>query len=151
MLDLSNSSEVFAFSTYALQLQDVDPNHFHGQNISVNLRVEDFEDMPNDELNNPITFGTVFKLLENTSAAVQLPESVVEGCRQTSDVLRLSFTVFLSDILFQSQNSNRSDIKSLIMSTRLRCAVSSPMQLLNPISAIFRTTQNVSLLQMKLK
>lgn len=134
---------MFALKTYALQLQDIDRDNYKGQNFSI--RLEDFEDVLSSDTKLP-GFSTALELLDNTSAVLYLPESLVQGCQHTpSDVhLRLSVSVFLRDVLFQSLQSQNNEryIGSHIVSTRLRCAENSPTR---PITAIFRTSQNVRL------
>ena len=142
LLDLSTSSNdseqdmdgvVFGFDTYALQLQDVDDL----QTFSVNLgSVEDAlqsEDGFGDSL---ITSEMVMDVLVKSTASVYLPDSFFSMLTNNTNRSRLSYSVFLTDILFQSPNQSSFDIGSIIVSTRLKNYAAT---LLNPIQVSFRT------------
>ena len=144
----SDGKAVFSLDTFALQLQDIDPDFFNGQTFSVNLgSVGDAMELKGDIENSLMTSKAVVKILHNSTASVQLPDNfldAVQGC--TGDDmpidLRLSYSVFLTDILFQSHyNQNQSDIGSIVVATRLGCADNS--SLLNPIQVSFRTVEEV--------
>ncbi len=145
---------VLGYDTYALQLQDIDLSKFNGQTFTVNLgSVENALDSERSVRSSLKTSERVMQILDNSTAAVQIPEDFSESLDEcNSDQLsmeaslpssqqRLSYSVFLTDILFQSRNQSRFDIGSIIVSTRLRCAENST--LLNPITIIFRTIEQV--------
>ena len=152
LLDLSasgNASEViFGFDTYALQLQDVDPDLFNGQTFTVNLGSVEDALQSNGNLGASLnTSEMVMNILVNhTTSSVKLPEnfftgsmngSIENGSNSTNE-LRLSYTVFLTDILFQSPNQSSVDIGSIVVSTRLSSEIE-----LNPIEVSFRTVNMV--------
>lgn len=142
---------VLGYDTYALQLQDIDLSRFNGQTFTVNLgSVENAIDSEGIASSSLKTSERVMKVLDSSTAAVQIPKDFSEsldecdvGRTSTRPLLqqRLSYSVFLTDILFQSQNQSRFDVGSIIVSTRLRCAENST--LLNPITMVFRTINQV--------
>lgn len=157
----SNSSEpnklVLGYDTYALQLQNIDPDKFKGQTFTVNLgSVEDAMRSEDNLQDSLMTSEMVMHVLDNSTAAVQLPDTFLDtlsGCSATDlstsvgTLQRLSYAVFLSDILFQSQNqSGRFGIGSIIVSTRLKCEEN--ITIINPIIIIFRTVDQVQYNQM---
>ena len=148
LLDLSTSSNdsghdgvVFGFETYALQLQDIDPNSFNGsgQTFSVNLgSVENALQSEGDLGDSLVTSEMVMDILVKSTASVYLPNSFLEEVENDTNMSRLSYSVFLTDILFQSPNQSGFDIGSIIVSVRLRNTT-----LLNPIQVAFRTARMV--------
>ena len=150
-MDLSasgNASEViFGFDTYALLLQDVDPDFFDGQTFTVNLGSVEEALQSDSTLGASLnTSEMVMDILVITTSSVKLPENFFTGSMNRSmengsdntNELRLSYTVFLTDILFQSPNQSRFDIGSIIVSTRLSSEIE-----LNPIEVSFRTVNMV--------
>ena len=148
LLDLSTSSNdseqdgvVFGFDTYALQLQDIDPDLFNGQTFSVNLgSVEDALQSEGDLGDSLVTSEMVMDILVMSTASVYLPDSFFSNSEplDSLNTLRLSYSVFLTDILFQSLNQSGFDIGSIIVSARLRNTT-----LLTPIQVAFRTARMV--------
>ena len=150
LLDLSTSSNdsgqdgvVFGFDTFALQLQDIDPNSFNGQTFSVNLgSVEDALQSEGGLGDSLVTSETVMDILVKSTASVYLPESFLENVdnllANDTDMLRLSYSVFLTDVLFQSPNQSGFDIGSIIVSSRLSYST-----LLKPVQVSFRTARMV--------
>ena len=140
----ADSTTIFGLDTYALQLQDIDPDIFNGQTFSVNLgSVEDAIKLKGDIQDGLMTSEEVMKILQNSTASLQLPDNFLQGCSDMYlDIrqLRLSYSVFLTDILFQSQ-ANRSAIGSIVVATHLGYADNT--SLLNPIRVHFRTVKEV--------
>lgn len=152
----NNSSDdnklLLGYDTYALQLQNIDPDKFKGQTFTVNLGSVENALQSDEKFQDSLkTSEMVMKVLDNSTAAVQLSDNffnTISGCSDadlsstsTSTRQRLSYSVFLTDILFQSFNQSRFDIGSIIVSTRLRCAVN--VTLINPIILIFQTVEMV--------
>lgn len=143
---------VLGYDTYALQLQDIDLSKFNGQTFFVNFR--SVEDALALKGSIDSFLGTTVEIVDNATAALHIPKAVSESLDKCNDNMlpmgsflsgnqqRLSYSVFLTDILFQSQNRSRFDIGSIVVSTRLRCAENST--LLNPITATFRTIKQVA-------
>lgn len=139
----------FGFDTYALQLQDIDPDLFNGQTFTVNLgSVEDALQASGNLGDYLKTSEMVMNILVNSTASVNLPDNFFAGSvkRSMEDVsnntneLRLSYSVFLTDILFQSQNQSIV-FGSIVMSTRL--SSEADFIPLNPIEVSFRTIRMV--------
>ena len=148
MLELNSSEKkaVFGFNRYALQLQDID-DKFKGQTFTVDLGpAEEAMKTEGNIRDSLATFEETMKVLENSTASVQLPANFsdsVQGCANESgptNLLRLSYSVFLTDILFQSGQEGRG-VGSIIVATRLGCAENS--SLLNPLRVLFRTVGQV--------
>ena len=148
--NISEDEVTYGFDTFALQLQDIDLSLFNGQTFSVNLgSVEDAINLNNSIEDFLKTSEMVTKVLENTTASVQLPINFLDSaqeCANTSMVeqLRLSYFVFLTDILFQSKNQSRLDIGSIVVAARLRCADNTSFNFSNPIKVAFRTVKQVT-------
>lgn len=139
----------FALDTYALQLQNIDSSLFNGQTFTINLgSVEEALSMGNGLRGTLKTSEMVMKILENTTAAVQLPNNFFETMQECNVGIkwqRLSYFAFLTDVLFQSQNQSESGfhLGSIIVTIRLRCGENLTVH--NPITAIFRTIDQVIL------
>ena len=140
----NSSQSVFAFETFALQVQQLNPEEYKGQVFSINLgTVEDIrKDNQTIEQNALVTSN--LKLAANmkdgtdnegprnsmagTTASLQLPEDLLEMCSDVNLSLtsaapqRLSYSVFKSDILFQNLNQSHLSIGSIIVAARLKCA-----------------------------
>ena len=121
------NTTVFAFKAFALQVQALDPEEYQGQTFSVNLgSVEDTVILEQKiEQENLITSDMVMDAVTGATASIQLPEDVLNNldfCNLTSSVQRLSYSVFLSDTLFQNVNQNHLKIGSITVAARLKCA-----------------------------
>ena len=145
----SNTNQtVFAFETFALQVQQLDPEEYKGQIFSVNLgsleearkdnQTIEQENLVTSELESAtnLNHGTVNDLrirnvIADTTASLQLPEDLLDSCNE-SDVnsnlvsttsQRLSYSVFKSDVLFQNVNQRQLNLSigSIIVAARLKC------------------------------
>ncbi len=140
-----NDSLSFGLNNYALNLQDIDFNKFREQTLAVNLGSVEDALISGGELGNSLKI-TSEESLANSTAAIQLPDRFLESneqCSQSnrSNIQRLSYSVFLSNILFQSLNQSQFDIGSIIVSARVRCAVNS-----KPVTTYFRKVkQNINI------
>ena len=150
-LTLSTNSSVdklvFVYDTYALQMQDIDPNTFKGQTFTVNLgSVEEALDSTEGFKEKSLKISEMDP--DDSTAAVQISEEVIEECQMENTsssnlTQRLSYNVFITDILFQSLKVNSTlAIGSIIVSTRLRCKMNSSLS--NPIRVIFLTNDKVN-------
>ena len=145
----SNSSNmIFAFETFALQVQELDPEEYKGQIFSVNLGSleEATKDNQTIEQENLVTSEPESatnlnpendndgsrNIIADTTASLQLPEDLLDSCNE-SDVnsnlisatsQRLSYSVFKSDVLFQNVNQRQLNlsVRSIIVAARLKCA-----------------------------
>lgn len=144
----SGNKLLLGYDTYALQLQNIDTDKFKGQTFSVNLGSVEEAMQTKEEFEDALkTSEMIMQVLDNSTAAVQLPENflaTIEECRDddTNPLQRLSYSVFLTDILFQGQNQSKFDIGSIIVSTRLRCAEN--ITLTNPVILIFNTVEKLN-------
>lgn len=136
---------MFPFDTYALQLQDIEADSFKGQTFSIDLG--SVEQAMNEEgaieIDSLKTSEMIMKVLDNSTAAVQIPENIISDIPEcgTGLTLRLIYYVFLTDVLFQSQNENASTIGSVILSTRITCAENRSLP--TPIILHFQTNDKV--------
>ncbi len=134
-VEISNSTTnqtVFAFKTFALQVQTVDPAEYQGQTFRVNLgSVEESVRLEqNIEQRDLVTSDMVMDAVTGATASIQLPEDLLEclnssTCNSTSTNFnatahRLSYSVFLLDTLFQNVNQSHLKIGSIIVAARLR-------------------------------
>ena len=143
-LDSNSSKAVFGFNKYALQLQDIETEEFKGQTFTVDLGPAEEAMKTKGDItdSNLATFEEGMKVLDNSTASVLLPANFldsVQGCN--TDLLRLSYSVFLTDILFQSRQEGRS-VGSIVMAIRL--GFSDDSSLLNPLKVLFRTVRQVN-------
>ena len=132
----TNSSQaVFAFETFALQVQQLDPEEYKGQVFSVNLGSVEEATKDNqtidqaDLVTSELESENLVKMTkhEGVTASLQLPEDLllIDLCTSNSTSAvpqRLSYSVFKSDILFQNLNQSHLSIGSIIVAARLKCA-----------------------------
>ena len=132
----TNSSQtVFAFETFALQIQQLDPEEYKGQVFSVNLgsveeATKDNQTIDQDDLvTSELESENLVKMTkrEGVTASLQLPEDLllIDLCSSNSTSAvpqRLSYSVFKSEILFQNLNQSHLSIGSIIVAARLKCA-----------------------------
>ena len=128
-----NNQTVFAFETFALQIQELDPQEYQGQSFSVDLgSVEEATKMEQRiEEGDLLTSETVMEVVTGATASMQLPEDLLESLDSCTFATnsnftsvtpqRLSYSVFLSDILFQNLNQSHLKIGSIIVAARLKC------------------------------
>ena len=167
----ANSTQaVFAFETFALQVQQIDPVEYKGQMFSVNLgslekargdnQTIEQEDLVTSELEsatnlNPETDNEgTGNTMAGTTASLQLPENLLDLCGDMDSNLtsaapqRLSYSVFKSDILFQNLNQSHLSIGSIIIAARLKCADNATLN--TSIKSTFQIDRNVRILLKKL-
>lgn len=146
----SSNQTVFAFSQFALQVQQLDPEEYEGQTFSVSLgaveeaRKDNGTINPEDLITSELERSTNLKQNPQTkrdiegvqnkedasdaTASLHLPEDLLDLCGDvkfnstSSTPQRLSYSVFKSDILFQNFNQSHLSIGSIIIAARLRCA-----------------------------
>ena len=155
------TQKVFTFETFALQVQQLDPEEYKGQMFSVNLG--SLEEAREDnqtigqgalvisELELTVNFNMKHKLdmnaMAGTTASLQLPEDLLDSYSDVDTNLtsaipqRLSYSVFKSDILFQNLNQNHLNIGSIIVAARLKCADN--MTLNSSIKSVFQIDRMV--------
>ena len=140
---------VYAQKSFALQIQDVTTESFEGEAFNVDLG--SFKEAI--RLNTSIpqeALQTAMAVLANVTASISLPPSLLsdlQGGKEVSRddaVQRLSYSVFLTDTLFQSPNQTAMNLSigTIIIALRLR-NVTVNQTLTMPINTTFRIN-NVS-------
>lgn len=117
----TNTTKIYTQMTFALQVQDVSTESFSGETLSVDLG--SFEEALS--LNTSIpehALQTTMEALSDATASITLPSNIftaVQGGEKRSQ--RLSYGIFLRDILFQSPNqtANNLSIETIIIALRL--------------------------------
>lgn len=145
-IDSTNTSgtvTVFTRQTFALQLQNINVSSFKGQTFNVDLgSVEEAMNIT-DNIDDSalITVENTVDPFNNATAAIHISEELLKYCFSRESSQRLSYSVFLFDSLFRSQNP-QDRIGSLIIAARLTCGenVTLPMG----ITTTFRFSSNVS-------
>ena len=138
----STKTTVFAFETFALQVQELDPEEYIGQIFNVNLgslekarkdnRTIQQSALVTSELESAEQDNkgvTVVNGFADSTASLQLPEDLLDMCSSMSSNVtstvpqssRLSYSVFKSDILFQNLNQSHLGIGSIIIAAQLKC------------------------------
>ena len=139
----TSSQMVFAFETFALKIQQLDPEEYKGQTFSVNLglleetrednQTIDQEALVTSELESITKFNLKHEhdktnAMASTTVSLLLPEDLLESCSDMNSNLtaaipqRLSYSVFKSDSLFQNINQSHLSIGSIIVAAQLKCA-----------------------------
>ena len=145
---INSTKMVFAFETFALQVQELDPEEYKGQMFSVNLGSLERAREDNQTIEQTALMTSklesvtglkqnqdktdkegVVNAIAGSTASLQLPEDLLDLCNDTSSnnitsavPQRLSYSVFKSDILFQNLNQSHLSIGSIIIAARLKCA-----------------------------
>ena len=125
----NNSVHNFLQETFALQVQDINSSSLSGQTFYVDLgSVEEARNVTKDIEDGDLI--TLESLMNNTTAAISISKDLLEYCTRermlsSSQTVRLTFSVFLFDTFFHSQDPNTT-VGSLIVSARLKCNVTHP-------------------------
>ena len=141
---------IFALKAFALQIQTFDPEEYQGQTFSVDLgSVEEAVQLKQKiEQDNLITSDMVMNAVTDATASIQLPENLLEnldsGNLTSTNITsqRLSYSVFLSDTLFQNVNQSHLKIGSIIVAARLKDTGNATLN--TPIQTTFQTNRKVS-------
>jgi hypothetical protein len=82
--------------------------------------------------------------MDEATASIQLPIDLFMSCGLSGAERRLSYSVFLSDVLFQNETQLDKGLRvgSIILAPRLRCNKT----LTTPITVSFRTNEMVTIL-----
>ena len=175
---INSTKMVFAFETFALQVQELDPEEYKGQMFSVNLgslerarednqtieqtalmtsKLESVTDLKQNQ--DKTDKEGVVNAFAGSTASLQLPEDLLDLCNDTSSnnmtsavPQRLSYSVFKSDILFQNLNQSHLSIGSIIIAALLKCAdnvtPNTSIKTTFQIDRMVRTIQELLLLDM---
>ena len=150
VLNGTEDRTVFGYSMYALQVQSIDSVKVGGHALTVDLGSVD-EALNSGRISEEdlITGESLMSVLTNATASVYIPtDSLVNNVNSctlemlnTSQPTRLSHSVFLSDILFQTNFGNNFSIGSIIIAARIQCldGIFLPM----PVRTTFRVNPKV--------
>lgn len=147
----TDNKTTLGFQTFALQVQDIDPERFRGQTFIAELgSVEEvLNSSERIDTDNLVTAETVLNMLDNATASIQVPKALLNFNNSANEVnetggvtQRLSYLVFLTDILFQVSNRSRFAVGSIITSVRLGSASNETLS--TPINTTFRINNKVS-------
>ena len=140
---------VFAFETFALHLQEVDPETYEAQAFTVNLgSIEDISNISGKIPDESLTIqDTMIEILNNATASVQLPDDLLDHLSDCSEMdtstanstltRRLSYSVFLSNALFQSIERDEYELGSVIIAARMNINCGNSTGLNMAITATF--------------
>lgn len=136
----NSTKTVFAFETFALQVQELDPEEYIGQVFNVNLGPLEKARKNNQTIQQSALVTSELESAEqdnegivngfaDSTASLQLPEDLLDMCSDTGSNVtstvpqssRLSYSVFKSDILFQNLNQSHLGIGSIIIAAQLKC------------------------------
>ena len=146
---------VFAFETFALQFQEMDPETYEAQTFTVNLgSIEDISNIsgkiPDESL---IIQDTIIEIFNNATASVQLPDDLLNhfvDCSElntsidnTTLTRRLSYSIFLSNALFQNTEVDQYELGSVIIAARMKLNCGNSTNLNTPIRATFAANKTV--------
>ena len=142
---------VFTFETFALQLQEVDSETYQGQSFFVDLgSIDDVANItgriPDDSL---ILQDTIMETFSNATASVLLPEDLLDDlvtCNETNSSTvfpstRLSYSTFLSDVLFQNTEVTQYRLGSIIVAVRINCGTNTSLN--TSILTTFKSNETV--------
>ncbi len=166
-VNTTNNLTTLTFNTYAVQIQEVDPDNFAGQtfvvnlgpveqamNISGNIAQESLITLDGVAIDNSRRKRQSTGLdVQNATASLQLTPLIFENCvsnmsSEASTIVsqRLSYSVFVSDVLFQTENNIKSNIVvgSIVVAVRLRCQLANKTMLSVPVRSTFQVAEMVA-------
>ena len=139
----NSTSATFTQKTYALQVNDINTSNFQGQTLSVDLgSVQEAMSISGNIREEAIEKAAGVKAYQNSTASVQVPESVFQDLGQSSGQQRLSYAVFVRDTFFQSSDENQSNLTvgSVIVAVRVNGTTASG-NLSTPINVTFQASE----------
>ena len=149
---------VFSYTTFSLQVQQIDVSTFNGQTFIVALGSYEYATNGSKQISQE-NLITVNALLNSTdastlnytkdaTASIQLPLSLSEELLRCFDrgnssnqFQRLSYSVFLSDSFFQPKNRSRFKVTSIILAPRFHCTTEN---ISTRVQLTFQTTRKES-------
>ncbi|XP_064387646.1 adhesion G-protein coupled receptor G6-like isoform X2 [Halichondria panicea] len=158
----TSNQTVLSFETFAIKVQDLDPDSFQGQTFVVDLgpveeAVNNTGVIDQDALmtandhtaDNRSDTDSLSEDTDNSTASLRLSPLILEDCPSTNRSLwqRLSYSVFLSDVLFLPENRSTNQVGSIVVAARLACLQINKTVLTVPVRTSFRIrmTDNVSI------
>ena len=156
---ISNSTDnvtVFSYTTFSLQVQEIDISAFEGQTFVVALGSYEQATNHTEQISqeNLLTFNTVLNSTDaihlnsskESTASIRIPHSLSDELTScfnltTNQFQRLSYAVFLSDSLFQPRNRSQFRVVSVILAPRFQCTLENFSV---PIQTTFKTVLEVN-------
>ncbi|XP_064387685.1 adhesion G-protein coupled receptor G6-like [Halichondria panicea] len=152
----TSNRTVLSFETFAITVQDLDPDSFQGQTFAVDLGpveeamkntgVIDQYALMTTNADNRSEIDSLSEDTENSTASLRLSPSLFEKCptiNRTSLWQRLSYSVFLSDVLFLPENRSTNRVGSIVVAARLACLQTNKTVPIRT-SFLIRMTDNVN-------
>ena len=140
-----DNKTVFTFNTFAISIQEFDiSNDFDGQSFSVNLgSVENAMGISGAIPKNNLTTSDAMDVSTGATASLQLPNDIFMSCSLSGTQRRVSYSVFLFDVLFRNEIQHRNGLRvgSIILAPRLPCNAI----LATPITVSFQTNRTVTI------
>ena len=124
-------------------MNDINTSNFSGQTLSVDLgSVQEAMSISGNIREEDIETTPGIKAYQNSTASVQVPESVFQDLGQSNGQQRLSYAVFVRDTLFQSSDENQSNLTvgSIIVAVRVNGTTASG-NLSTPITVTFQASE----------
>ena len=123
----TNNKTTFTFSTFAIQVHEIDPRTFNGQTFIVDLgSFEQVSTVSNVDINHDalitINNDVLSKDIQYSTASLELNPSIFEESRSSNSssaiIQRVSYTVFLKDSLFLPKNVSLNKVGSVVVAVR---------------------------------
>ena len=150
-IDSSNPSwnaTVYSYQTFALQIQNINLSSFKGETFNVDLGSVERDMNITGVINDSalITVKNIMEPLNNATAAIHISEELLSYCFKNNRAQRLSYSIFLFDTFFRSQNPTN-QLVSLIIGARVTCSKNGTLPM--GINATFRSRSNVRKIQLE--
>ena len=155
-LDLSTVNQtsgsnrtVLSFKTFALQVEEINPDTFNGQTFTIALgsfeqarKFSNVIDLSVLVTVDGVVDGELRKVNRNSTATLQLNPMLFRSCigsdTNTSSPqavrLRLSYSVFLTDSLFLPANRTLNKVGSIVVAVRTKCQLENDSEAMPPVS-----------------
>ena len=124
-------------------MNDIDTSNFQGQTLSIDVgSVQEAMSINRNIREEAIETAAGIKAYQNSTASVQVPESVFQDLGQSGGQQRLSYAVFVRDTFFQSSDENQSNLTvgSIIVAVRVNGTTASG-NLSTPITVTFQASE----------
>ena len=140
-LNTTENSTALVYRTFALQVQNIDPSSIEGQTFNVDLgSVEEAMNITGSIDDSALI--TTMDFLNNATAAIHVSEELMKYCTPRESTQRLSYSVFLLDTFFRSQDPLMT-IGSLIIAARLKCDMNTTSTLPVGVNITLRSSNDV--------
>jgi len=140
----SKDTSSFSFNKFALQLENINAENIVDQYFIVDLRSVQgaLESEVSLKTNSTKVTEVALKAMKNSTGYVRiLKELLLKAYEQSEIAARVSYMVFLTDILFQT-TEHQSKVNSLVLSTRIGSYENTTLEM--NISVMFEKKRNES-------